>query len=579
MQLVLAYCMDADVARERIDAAVRRVADYHRGLCAVPVAQSGIAGPRLGLVAIDAARPGCTWPTWCEHDGAAVATAYAPLGWRRVIGEARLDEAPVLLARHLAAHPEEVGRLNPPFVVCMLDEAGATLTLITDGLGFGRLYAMRLESGWAWSNRLAALPIFAGVAPRIDERAWQYLAGCGWFMEDATPIAGVRAVGPATVIRCRTGGAPRIEDHSRAVLGGWVAPRSADRDAAALAAADLVELAESTATLWKAPPVVHLSGGRDSRVVAAAAVAAGVDATFRTVATLSEEGRIAKQLVSLAPRSLRHELVEERDVTTSGGLIDRAMALHRAYDGLYAPAGLKQSMHKGLRSRAAVVLNGAGGEIVRGNFYRAATYPRLESGGTEAQVAELDRLYRLHGGVREHVHEAVRSVIGETVEAGRSLGLEGVSLLDWFYLRERLRRWSNASATLGNFPPLATPTFIRAGFDLAPEARIRNEVQLEVIGALCPAWQTIDFYKAQPGATSRITRPRLWESSDAAAVDEILASPADWDEHFDADAVRRIWSGLKAGEESPRHEPLLQRLVWLATYGEHVRSLARAAGL
>jgi hypothetical protein len=152
----------------------------------------------------------------------------------------------------------------------------------TDMLGAGRVVELRSPVGWVWSNRPVAACLFAGTPVRSSERGWRFIGAVDWAMDDTTAYDGVHAVGAATQIVCdgltRSVGA-------RDVLGELAGDPSDDPlapDGLRHVADALIETARSVGELWEGRPKLTLSGGRDSRLVAASFIAAEVDARFVT---------------------------------------------------------------------------------------------------------------------------------------------------------------------------------------------------------------------------------------------------------------------------------------------------------
>lgn len=68
----------------------------------------------------------------------------------------------------------------------------------------------------------------------------------------------------------------------------------------------------------------------------------------------------------------------------------------------------------------------------------------------------------------------------------------------------------------------------------------------------------------------------MWATDDAAGVEEIVAQPDRWNDVFDETSARALWTEATSGGEATKHEAVLQRLIWRATYNEHLAVLARA---
>jgi hypothetical protein len=118
---------------------------------------------------------------------------------------------------------------------------------------------------------------------------------------------------------------------------------------------------------------------------------------------------------------------------------------------------------------------------------------------------------------------------------------------------------------------------VRAAFDQPPEAKLAESFHLEVIAELVPEWRGVAFYKASPSDTAGMTRPRLWQTGDAVGATEILKQRELWDDVFDPAAMESIWQEVLDGVGRTPHETVLHRLIWRATYEEHLKVLGGAA--
>lgn len=571
----LAYAFDAAAEPGRVERALTRVERHYQPVTRVPLVRSGWADPRFGALVWDSDRTKCRWPTWAAEGDVAVADVHAPLSYQDITGPLPPQAAVVPFARALRDRPERMTELVPPFAMAVHDRGRRELTIMTDGLGLARIFEQRFADGWVWSSRLGALPIFAGEAPELDPRGWRLFAGAGWFMGETTPLAGARLLGPGTVVRLREGEPTRRMEERVDSMGAWARPRPPARGALDAAAASIAGVARMTAVLWDARPVVQLSGGRDSRMVAAAVVASDIDVAFATTATHPGELEIAQQLLARTHRTYEHQVRYPQSVAVTGNLLERTAALHAIYDGLIGHSSLRGRLVPGL-GPAGLSFSGSGGEISRGSYYRSKL-GQVERDPEHWPQRFLTRLYRLHGGVRPEVHEAVAAQIATSLDRGRDIGLRGADLLDWFHLDERQRRWSNTNSKPGTVTPLVTPTTIRAAFDTPPRERIADVLPSRMIERLVPVWAEVPYFKANRGHFSRTTRKQIWESSDAAVVADLVAETERWGDLFDPKDVRRLWSRVNSLRGIVSDESVFERLAWRAAYDEHLADLAQAA--
>ena len=527
------------------------------------------------------AEPRCKWPHFASGSDLSIGTAYAPTGWERLIGACRPGDAPLPLARAIREAPARaVEGLTPPVVAAVLDSSADELTVVNDFIGAGRCYELDFEGGCAWSNRVGALPLFTGARALADRRGWLALAAATWFLGDSTPMAGVTRVPPGSVIRATDAGISR--ERTNAVSSLVVS--DVDPDAAAEAAAEEASAQATMAgELWRGGAVVDLSGGRDSRVVAAAAVAAGINARFHTSDKTPGEADVARELVRLAPRPLRHRVrhTEGEDSTPTAPLMERALRLHLLHDGMRHPQKLRGNLTLPRSRPFGAALCGHGGEIAHGFFYRTEReLRRIRRGGEGAVVARVLRFFtRLPGAARPEAHELASRQIERTVAEGRNLGVAGPALLEWFYLMDRFPYRSGLATHAERVSVFATPSFIRAAFALAPEQRIDATLHREMVSRLVPPWRDVPFFKAQKSAMPPIRRRRLWEDpADALAMEEALRQDGPWTEMYEPDRVRAAWAELKRGEGRAAWEPVFEGVVYRAAYEEYLRTINERAG-
>ena len=539
------------------------------------------------------------WPAWSEApDGDAVASyASVPVDWRRLVDEPDPSRAALALARELAARPERLAELSPPLLAGIREPAAGRLTILGDFAGAGRLYEMRFDGGGSgpgvtgtvWSNRLGALPIFAGTAPRADRDSWLLFAAAGWFISDATPVAGAHKVPPGVAIRVTVNpGDPaagaRIELADAGALGALVAPRDEPLDRAVdRAAADAVGLCMGIEAAYEAPPRIDLSGGRDSRVSAAAAVAAGIPCFVRTGDNVPGELEIAERLVAAAPIELEHNVTRGESGQPEDELADRVRAIHLVHDGMRNPQELRRPMNLPLGAKPRrPTMSGHGGEIAHGFYYTSARKLReIRDGGDAGLVDRMDRAARRKApAARKEAYARHREEIELILDAGRAHGLAGPVLLDWFYLVHRLAYRSGLGARSNRFSACATPGFVRASFDLTPEERLEAKLHNALIPRLVPEWAPIEFLNTKAKADlPEITRDYIWDKpGHAEHVDDVVRAGGAWEEAFDRRRVRKMWKQARRGKGHRHFETIFNRVVWRQAFEEHLRTLARAAG-
>ena len=169
--------------------------------------------------------------------------------------------------------------------------------------GSGHLFELRTPTGWVWSNRPVAALLFAGLPAEPDPDGWLQMGYTDELFGHTTPYRGVRALDAATHIhwdgRSRRRQVSTLET-SATFVPAIQASGGPTEDQLEATAADLMGIATSISRLYKGTPVVHLSGGRDSRLVAAAFHASGSDMILHSHDAFPGDLDVARHLVQLA---------------------------------------------------------------------------------------------------------------------------------------------------------------------------------------------------------------------------------------------------------------------------------------
>ena len=577
----LAYAFRDDAGESAIQSAVARVEAHYGALVAESLERSESLGPRHGMAFWQRADDRLSWPLWTRAGNMAAAFTAVPIGWERVVASSPATAAPDLAAV-LDRRPREAAKLNAPFVAGIRNEAEGRLTIVNDSLGIGRLYEIETEAGWAWSNRLGALPIFAGVRPVADARGWGVLAAAGWFLGDTTPIAGTRKVPAGTVVAvASTAGATSVSSEQTAHRETeLVAPRPRPGNAVADAGAGVRDLAGSLSEVWRVPPVVDLTGGRDSRVSAAAAISAGLDADFKTVDNEAGEVDVVRDLIAAAPRRMRHTVNAPESEETADDLASRLAAIHLVHDGMRNPQEVRRPTVLPHAGTVPPSISGHGGEIGHGFYYanRRQVW-QLRHGGRDGLSERLmTAARRRHSAARPESYAAYGEECERVLATGTEVGVKGPSLLDYFYLAERLPHRSGLGARSGRYSACVVPAFVRASFDLRPGDRLGAKLHAAVVADLVPEWKAIPFFVSGSGAMPATRRARIWEKEEhAAEITQMIEEGRGWPEMLDPDRIREIWAEVRDGGGSADYEHVFYRLAWRAGYEEHLERLADAA--
>jgi len=385
----------------------------------------------MAAVAHPASVTGTVRYTAFEADRAAL-FAGRPVLWSddgHADGRGALDPASYHAPAERWAH-----RLDGRCTVVRADDV--SLELYSDPLGAYPVFEARLgESRW-FSNSAEALRLLAGDR-KVDEEALASVLASGWSLEGHPVWQAVRRVPRGVVLALGEDG----REHRRELLPvGDIASYSGRGLHARAAAATLAELTAALADWPGRPSVVPVTGGRDSRVVLAAAVRAGVPFDARTGGDpASPDVIVGARLCSLA--GLPHGLLAPDPHGDRFSDLARAARLTAVASGGTATLADGDGFPLGPRSGPLPLWHsGQGGEIARVYY-----------GPGRGQIAET--LYAHFAGrrpgrteiVSAEARDALRRRIGAFVDEMKARGTAEVDVPDLFYLLERMACWAAPS--------------------------------------------------------------------------------------------------------------------------------------
>ena len=340
----------------------------------------------------------------------------------------------------------------------------------------------------------------AAVTGRLDDHD-PVMAGAflslGFPAGAATPFRGVRALAGDHSLRV-TGG--------RAVTARAGGHHAGDGHARAgpLGVADALVAAVRPLAAGAVPVELSLTGGKDSRLIAAALAAAGVPFRARTHGFARHPDVIIARMIS-ERLGLEHTVTEPRPAAAERAP-DQAEILARLRSAVLVSDGML-SAFENLGSRVRpdheaavepVQAGGHGGELLRGGdaqtAWRSPAPPRpvtaAARAGSSAAAAELFRRLTTRGlGLLRPAAAAV--YLASLAPWAAAVATGPLRALDDFYLVNRAGRWSAAARQAYLIrSPLVQPFFsdrvIRAARAVPLRRRMSDQLHRDVLASLAP---------------------------------------------------------------------------------------------
>src|SRR5580693_3714693 len=344
------------------------------------------------------------------------------------------------------------------------------------------------------SDRASWAGAVAGRLSEPDPVMAAAFLSLGYPVGAATPFRGVRALGAQRQLTITAGRpiAVAAQPDGTGADGTGADGTGADGSYGAVAAA----LVDAVRPLGErgVPVELSLTGGKDSRLIAAALTAAQVPFRARTHGFASHPDVIVAAMIA-SKLGIEHVVTEPRPAAPERAP-DEADVLARLRSAVLVSDGMLSAFENvgrpdPPRTVSPVQTGGHGGELLRGGYAPAAWSARRPARAwSEARGGELFRrmVTRRLGLVRP---AAAGAYLASLAPFAASLPRGPLRTLDDFYLVNRAGRWSAAARQAYLLrEPLVQPFFgdqvVRAARAVPLPDRITDRLHRGVLAALCP---------------------------------------------------------------------------------------------
>jgi hypothetical protein len=299
----------------------------------------------------------------------------------------------------------------------------------------------------------------------------------GFPLGAATPFRGVSALSASTIVQVLSGAASRTAAEPAATTAAGASPGSAADVAAALidAVAPLREGGK--------PVELSLTGGKDSRLVAAALVKAGVPVRAQTHGFADHPDVVIAAEVARV-LGIHHDVRVPAAPGQRVDVIGRIRATVLVADGMLS--AFENVGRPDPDVAMAVTAGGHGGELLRGGYAEAA------AGRRAAGLRAAELLRRLTTGRLGLLRRgAAAGYVASLAPWTGALARDPLRALDDFYLVNRAGRWSAAARQAYLIreclvQPLFDERVVLAARAVPLATRTSGELSRAVLAELCP---------------------------------------------------------------------------------------------
>jgi asparagine synthetase B (glutamine-hydrolysing) len=368
------------------------------------------------------------------------------------------------------------------------------------------VYLARTGGAVILSDRASWAAATAGRLGDADPILYGALLSLGYPLGAVTPFTGVRALGPATSCRASAG---TITEGKRA---GLPKPGPGGAPGAARVAEALVQ-AVTPLRAWPEPVELSLTGGKDSRLIAAALVGAGVPVRARTYGFPGHPDVVVATLVA-RELGIEHTVAQPRtagDDEARQAAVQEVDVLGRLRATVLVADGMLSAFENVGRpdparpdpSSGAAVIGGHGGELLRGGYAKIIPGSAARRAAGSAELLRRLAMRRVPL-LRARWRAAYLAGLAPWVAA---VAAHPQPALDEFYLVNRAGRWSAAarqaySIRSAMIQPFFDDGVVRAARSVPLAERLDDRLVRGAIAALYPSLLDIplaaDRWKCAP---------------------------------------------------------------------------------
>lgn len=436
------------------------------------------------------------WRPWVDHGSCGVA-------WSGICEDqlgVELDEATTRTLHETALHhPDRIGRMSGNFLLISWSDTDGRVCVTTGDTMSPPLWWTSGPDGWACGSRAAPLFDLVAARPSFDT------ASAGLFIMSSFHVSGGTFFG----------GTERIGTRQRVIVERGIEPKpntylsvSQYLDADGLREADVAEAVRACADAltqragrqlqFSKNALVELSGGRDSRSVAAAIFRAGGKVTAHTGgAPGSPDVRIARSVADALGFGHSVETLEEDRLSVLVAHRDEARRWVRFSEGLET---IRQGLHweRFFRGTLPVFENDA-------RFFSGLHFGMLKSTVSGSAGDVLKRLpvaLTHHAAAREILADIVASITDlTTAELGSDP--DDAAWAQMFYWQRRGSIWGSNVMSVkepatGYWLPLVDKTLMRWSWKLMREGAASPTFIDAITHHNAPRLTSIEFAKAMP---------------------------------------------------------------------------------
>lgn len=406
------------------------------------------------------------------------------------------------IAREIANNWEDIPEsLEGHFAIIKITKYPLCVELVNDFLGIEQIYYLQFQNACLVSNSVELISKITGIN-NLDPLGVSLFLVAGWVGSNHTLRQNIRVLPAAQHwIWTYTNSEPRKVTYLQSCKLAHQVSRQVTEPNVPLLAERILSMLQ---TLFNSFGELGcpLSGGRDSRVLAALLIRNNIPAKYFTNGEqFSSDVQIAIQIAKAF--NLSHQVNIKTAKDTTQNWKSSFLNFIKQNDGMLSLRMINlwhivDEKNQITQSKRKIFLSGIGGEIGRG-FYSDMNLFRHISSLEDVTQYLTSKVLKYSGeliskDIVKISQEYLKEFILQAIDEGFSL----IDIPDIFYIKERLRRWAGISlgkSMLYNdhLSLFCTRPFVEAAFSITTISRYCEVLHYELIQQLMPKLNQIPF--------------------------------------------------------------------------------------
>lgn len=470
---------------------------------------------------------------WCHLDEVSLSASAHPILVADVLDD-RTGSALRAFAARLRERETILGQIRPPLSYLHHNVLRGTITAANDSFGLGRLYYYSSPTRSAISNSAMAIGLVMERAPVQDDEYWEAYYVTGGGLGDTSFFQGVRLAGPGAVISISDRGF--TIRHDNAIEGELLdlQHEPPSTDSALEASAELFQLLNP---YMPDSAELKLSGGVDSRFVAASAIYSGVGFDAVTYVPPLLEGEIASELharlkysyswrqVKADPATVRQDAGTPQSLDTPrDDVLKRASTWFEYFGGDHWSTPTRSNVPHRRLSPLPLRISGSHGDMTRNHFYGMKDVDA--AGSTVALQRYISSFSRYRAILSPELRESGSQLIKNSMLDFMVRGFIELYTLDFAFYYNRMRR---------QFPPVVSSVvlpmlsreMLTSTFWSSPRDKVTAKALREMTSSLVPAWKEVPYYHeaaqgTDPELTNKVSLQKTYWEEDRRGFNDSL---------------------------------------------------------